>query len=278
MSYHLKVSLHWREDSNTIGNLQRLQQTTSILYHLIINEDKLVFVSVSLKKISGSYLINRERSLDLWLSCYFLLIFNVASPVVALVVMVSSLWEPLQDSHLLFDFNIFYINFIIFLYQLQVIKTEDQAIMSVVSPKAKPTACDACRKLGVKCSLNNYVDDCERCTSLKTSCFVTDDYNITIHKVPQRALQNFRSVKFLVQMANLRRELEDSESDGKNTYVIIDAVVSNFEGISKEAINYPEFMGFFALNFSSLINWIKIYSGHQVWNVAKYDQKTLQSL
>ncbi|CCD52946.1 hypothetical protein ACHAPC_006709 [Botrytis cinerea] len=150
--------------------------------------------------------------------------------------------------------------------------------MSVVSPKAKPTACDACRKLGVKCSLNNYVDDCERCTSLKTSCFVTDDYNITIHKVPQRALQNFRSVKFLVQMANLRRELEDSESDGKNTYVIIDAVVSNFEGISKEAINYPEFMGFFALNFSSLINWIKIYSGHQVWNVAKYDQKTLQSL
>lgn len=150
--------------------------------------------------------------------------------------------------------------------------------MSVVSPKAKPTACDACRRLGVKCSLDNYVDDCERCTNLRTSCFITDDYNITIHKVPQRALQKFRSATFLVQMANLRRELEDIESNGKNTYAIIEAVVSNFEGISEEAINYPEVMGFFVFNFSSLINWIKIYSSHQVWHVAKYDRKTLRSL
>ncbi|TEY83144.1 hypothetical protein BOTCAL_0025g00030 [Botryotinia calthae] len=150
--------------------------------------------------------------------------------------------------------------------------------MSVVSPKAKPTACDACRRLELKCSLNNYVDDCERCTNLRTRCFITDDYNITIRKVPQRALQKFKSAEFLEQIVNLRRELEDSESNGENTYAVIEAVVSNFKGISEEAINYPEVRGFFVFNFSSLINWIKIYSDHQVWNVARYDQKTLQSL
>ncbi|TGO52756.1 hypothetical protein BCON_0135g00050 [Botryotinia convoluta] len=150
--------------------------------------------------------------------------------------------------------------------------------MSIVSPKAKPTACDTCRRLNAQCDLENYIDDCGRCTRLGIRCFITDDYNITIHKVPQRTLHKFDSAKFLYHMVKLRRELHDNQSNGEETCAIIEAVVSNFEGIPEEAINYQEVIGFFSFNFLSLISWIKSNPDHQVWNVARYDQKTRQSL
>ncbi|KAF5874351.1 uncharacterized protein Bfra_004357 [Botrytis fragariae] len=150
--------------------------------------------------------------------------------------------------------------------------------MSIVSPKAKPTACDTCRRLNIQCNLDNYIDDCERCTSLGERCFITDDYNITIHKVPQRTLHNLNSTEVIYQLGALGMELHNKQSDGKNTHAIVDAFVSKFEGISEEAINYPEVQGFLAYHLSGLIMWFKNNPDHQVWNVALYDQKTRQSL
>ncbi|TGO28249.1 hypothetical protein BPAE_0030g00350 [Botrytis paeoniae] len=150
--------------------------------------------------------------------------------------------------------------------------------MSIVSPKAKPTACDTCRRLNIQCDLDNYIDDCERCTSIGERCFITDDYNITIHKVPQRTLHKFRSAEFVYQVAALAQDLHNNQSNGEKTYALIEAIVSKFEGIPEEAINYQEIQGFLASNFSSIIRWFKKNPDHQVWNVARYDQKTRQSL
>ncbi|KAF7944567.1 uncharacterized protein EAE97_005200 [Botrytis byssoidea] len=150
--------------------------------------------------------------------------------------------------------------------------------MSVESPKVKPTACDPCRKLNIQCNLDNYIDDCERCTSLGEKCFVTDDYNITIHKVPQRTLHNFNSGGFVSALIALHIGLRDNQSNGENTYAIIDRLVSKFEGIPKEATKYQEINGFLNYHFMYLFSWFQENREHQVWTVARYDEKTRQSL
>ncbi|KAF7901212.1 hypothetical protein EAF00_003433 [Botryotinia globosa] len=150
--------------------------------------------------------------------------------------------------------------------------------MSIESPEVKPTACDTCRKLNIQCSLDNYIDDCERCTSLGERCFITDDYNITIHKVPQRTLHNFQSSGFISEVIALQIELRDNQSNGENTYAIIDRLVSRFEGIPKEAIKYQEIKGFLNYHFMFVFSWFQDKREHQVWTVARYDEKTRQSL
>ncbi|TGO08260.1 hypothetical protein BTUL_0217g00040 [Botrytis tulipae] len=150
--------------------------------------------------------------------------------------------------------------------------------MSIESPKVKPKACDNCRRLDIQCNLDNYIDDCERCTSLGERCFITDDYNITIHKVPQRTLHNFQSSGFLREVIALHMDLRDNQSNGENTYAIIDRLVSKFEGIPEEAIKYQEIHGFLTYHFMLVFIWFKENREHQVWTVARYDEKTRQSL
>ncbi|TGO38477.1 hypothetical protein BHYA_0074g00250 [Botrytis hyacinthi] len=150
--------------------------------------------------------------------------------------------------------------------------------MSIESPKVKPKACDNCRRLNIQCDLDNYIDDCERCTRLGEKCFITDDYNITIYKVPQRTLHKFRSAEFIFEVLALHYDLHSNQSNGEKTSATIDKIVSKFKGISEEAINYQEFKGFFAYHFTCIISWFKTNREHQVWTFARYDQKTRQSL
>ncbi|KAF7956825.1 hypothetical protein EAE96_004151 [Botrytis aclada] len=147
-----------------------------------------------------------------------------------------------------------------------------------MSLRAKPTACDTCRKGGFQCDLDNYVDDCGACTSLGIQCFVTDDYNVTVHKVPQRTLHKFQSAELVNRIGDLGQVLHNYQSNGEITYAIINEIVSKFEGVSEEALNYQEVQGFLAFHFSSIISWFKNYPDHQVWYVARHDQKTMQSL
>lgn len=150
--------------------------------------------------------------------------------------------------------------------------------MSIESPEVKPTACDTCRRLNIQCNLDNYIDDCERCTSLGERCFITDDYNVTIYKVPQRALHKFHSAKFICDIVALSHELHDRQSNGENTYVILDKIASEFVVIPEEAIQYEEVRGFLCYHFGNVMRWFQMNPEHQVWTVARYDQKTKQSL
>ncbi|KAF7900553.1 uncharacterized protein EAF01_007855 [Botrytis porri] len=93
-----------------------------------------------------------------------------------------------------------------------------------------------------------------------------------------RTLHNFKSSEVMYQLGVLAQELHDKQSDGENTYAVIDAFVSKFERIPKEAINYPEIQGFLAYHLADLIIWFRKHSDHQLWNVSQYDQKTRQSL
>lgn len=150
--------------------------------------------------------------------------------------------------------------------------------MSIESPEVKPTACDTCRRLNFQCNLDNYIDDCERCTSLGERCFITEDYNVTIYKVPQRALHKFHSAKFICEIGALSHELHDRQSNGENTYVILDKIASEFAVIPEEAIQYEEVKGLLCYHFANVMRWFQMNPEHQVWTVARYDQKTKQSL
>ncbi|TGO58641.1 hypothetical protein BOTNAR_0177g00030 [Botryotinia narcissicola] len=91
-------------------------------------------------------------------------------------------------------------------------------------------------------------------------------------------LYNFHSAGFISEVIALHIDLRDNQSNGENTHAIIDRLVSKYEGIPEEAIKYQEINGFLTYYFMFLFSWFQENREHQVWTVARHDEKTRQSL